>query len=153
MRKTRLKWCVRGCLLLMLMALPKGVGAAEDRQAMLYVEMKDGSVRKFQITQDYPIVNPSFVRDGDVKIPNLSIVYFEERERKTTINSSDISRIYTGFETTGIVSRKADEETLSEKVYSLDGRYVGNDSRALEGQPKGVYVVKKGTNYKKIVKP
>jgi len=133
MDKTKLYSGVRWCLLLMLLVLPLSVWAQEDQQAMVYIEKVDGSVVKVPITPGYPVLDHAYDRKGGTVTP--------------------IKRIYTGFETTGIVSRKAEADHFSEKVYTLSGRYVGNDSKRLEGQPKGVYIVKRGEKYIKIVRP
>lgn len=140
-------------LWLMLVLLPVGAWAQDDSQAMLYVEMKDGTVEKFPIVKDYPRMSMSYPREYGVVTPKVDITYFDGYEQNRPINSSDIKRMYTGFEATGISVIKADVDTNSEKVYTLGGRYVGRDSRSLETQPKGVYIVKKGVKYQKVVKP
>ena len=145
MNKRRFRLSVGWCLLLILLLLPVNVRAEGDAQAMLYIERTDGGIFKFPITPGYPQLKYAFNA--------LVITYLDPTETSRKIPQSDIKRIYTGFEATGIVTRTADADTFSEKVYSLSGRYVGNDSRAMDGQPKGVYLVKKGVNYKKIVKP
>ena len=140
--KKRLLW-------LMLAMLPVGTWAQDDSQAMMYVEKTDGTVEKFPIVEDYPQMSMSYPNEYGVATPTLIITYFDEYEQNRSIKSSNIKRIYTGFEATGISVIKADVDTDSEKVYTLGGRYV----RSLENQPKGVYIVKKGVKYQKVVKP
>ena len=140
--KKRLLW-------LMLALLPVGSWAKDDSQAMMYVEKTDGTVEKFSIVGDYPRMSMSYPREYGVITPTLNITYFEGYEQDRLIKSSNIKRIYTGFEATGISVIKADVDTDSEKMYTLGGRYV----RSLESQPKGVYIVKKGVKYQKVVKP
>ena len=139
------KWL---CAWLLLALLPRGVWAQDNSQAMLYVEKTDGSVVKFPIIKDYPrlVLNPW----GKVA---LDVTYFDQYEQTLSLITSEIKRMYTGFETTGITEMRSDVDAFSENVYSLSGRLVGRDRRALESQPKGVYVVKKGHQYQKIVKP
>ena len=151
MAKSTFHFCVRWCLLLMLAVLPVSVWAQDDSQALVYIEKTDGSVVKVPITEGYPLMEHLYDRQGSVVIPILVVTsgYGEG----FSIRQSEIKRIYTGFESTGIVSRKAETDPFSEKVYSLGGRYVGNDSKRLDGQPKGVYIVKKGEKYIKIVRP
>ena len=120
-------------------------------QALLYIEKTDGTVVKVPITPGYPLLQHMFVWEGEDRIPALSVTCSEAES--FTIRQSEVKRIYTGFETTGIVLRKAETDHLIEKVYSLDGRFVGNDSKSLKGQPKGVYIVKKGEKYIIIVRP
>lgn len=140
--KKRLLW-------LMLAMLPVGTWAQDDSQAMMYVEKTDGTVEKFTIVEDYPQMSMSYPNEYGVATPTLIITYFDDYEQNRSIKSSNIKRIYTGFEATGISVIKADVDTGSEKVYTLGGRYV----RSLENQPKGVYIVKKGVKYQKVVKP
>ena len=144
--KQRLLW-------LMLALLPVGAWAEDDSQAMLYVEKTDGTVEKFPIVGDYPRMSMSYPRVYGAITPTLDITYFEGNEQNRHINSSTIKRMYTGFETTGISVIRAHLDTEPEKVYTLGGRYVGHDSRSLESQPQGVYIVKKGVKYQKVVKP
>ena len=151
MGKTRLYSGVRWCLLLMLMVLPVSVWAQDDLQALVYIEKTDGTVVKVPITQGYPLLQHLYDRQGDVVVPILVVT--PGNGNGFSIRQSEIKRLYTGFESTGIVSRKAEADHFSEKVYSLDGRYVGNDRKRLDGQPKGVYIVKKGEKYIKIVRP
>ena len=136
---------------LLLAFLPIGVWAQDEMQALLYIEKTDGTVVKVPITPGYPLLQNLPVWEGEEMIPSLFVTSNEAEH--FTIRNSEVKRIYTGFETTGIVFRKAETDHLIEKVYSLDGRYVGNDSKRLEGQPKGVYIVKKGEKYIKIVRP
>ena len=140
--KKRLLW-------LMLALLPVGTWAQDDSLAMMYVEKTDGTVEKFPIVEDYPQMSMSYPNEYGVVTPTLIITYFDDYEQNRSIKSSNIKRIYTGFEATGISLIKADVDTDSEKVYTLGGRYV----RSLESQPKGVYIVKKGVKYQKVVKP
>lgn len=151
MDKTKLYSGVRWCLLLMLLVLPLSVWAQEDQQAMVYIEKVDGSVVKVPITPGYPVLDHAYDRKGGTVTPIL--VVGGDKVELYRFKQSEIKRIYTGFETTGIVSRKAEADHFSEKVYTLSGRYVGNDSKRLEGQPKGVYIVKRGEKYIKIVRP
>lgn len=144
--KQRLLW-------LMLALLPVGAWAEDDSQAMLYVEKTDGKVEKFPIVGDYPQMSMTYSGGYGSITTTLFITYFEGYERVRQIDSSTIKRMYTGFEATGISVIKTDLDTDLEKVYTLGGRYVGRDSRNLESQPKGVYIVKKGVKYQKIVKP
>lgn len=144
--KQRLLW-------LMLALLPVGIWAQDNSQAMLYVEKRDGTVEKFPIVGDYPKMSMSYPREYGLITPKLDITYFDGYEQDRHINSSDIKRMYTGFEAAGISVIMDDLDTDSEKVYTLGGRYVGRDSRRLESQPKGVYIVKKGVKYQKVVKP
>ena len=150
MDKTKLYSGVRWCLLLMLMVLPLSVWAQDNSQAFVYIEKTDGTVVKVPITPGYPLMQHLY---DNKLVPVLTVTYYDQRERSVNIKQSEIKRLYTGFESTGIVSRNAEADHLSEKVYSLSGRYVGNDSKRLEGQPKGVYIVKKGEKYIKIVRP
>lgn len=140
--KKRLLW-------LMLALLPVGTWAQDDSLAMMYVEKTDGTVEKFPIVKDYPQMSMSYPNEYGVVTPTLIITYFDDYEQNRSIKSSNIKRIYTGFEATGISLIKADVDSDSEKVYTLGGRYV----RSLENQPKGVYIVKKGVKYQKVVKP
>lgn len=153
MGKTTLLYSVRWCMLLMLMVLPVSVWAQDDSQALVYIEKIDGTVVKVPITPGYPLMQHLYDYDQGVRVSVLTVTYFDQYERSMNIKQSEIMRLYTGFESTGIVSRKAEADHLSEKVYSLNGRYVGNDSKSLEGQPKGVYIVKKGEKYQKVVRP
>ena len=150
MGKTKFYLGVRWCLLLMLMVLPVSVWAQDDSQAFVYIEKTDGTVVKVPITPGYPLMQHLY---DNKLVPVLTVTYYDQSEKTVNIKQSEIKRLYTGFESTGIVSRRAEADHLSEKVYSLSGRYVGNDSKRLEGQPKGVYIIKKGTNHIKIVKP
>ena len=150
MGKTKFYLGVRWCLLLMLMVLPVSVWAQDDSQAFVYIEKTDGTVVKVPITPGYPLMQHLY---DNKLVPVLTVTYYDQSEKTVNIKQSEIKRLYTGFESTGIVSRKAEADHLSEKVYSLSGRYVGNDSKRLEGQPKGVYIVKKGEKYIKVVRP
>lgn len=150
MGKTKFYLGVRWCLLLMLMVLPVSVWAQDDSQAFVYIEKTDGTVVKVPITPGYPLMQHLY---DNKLVPVLTVTYYDQSEKTVNIKQSEIKRLYTGFESTGIVSRKAEADHLSEKVYSLNGRYVGNDSKRLEGQPKGVYIVKKGEKYIKVVRP
>ena len=150
MGKTKFYLGVRWCLLLMLVMLPVSVWAQDDSQAFVYIEKTDGTVVKVPITPGYPLMQHLY---DNKLVPVLTVTYYDQSEKTVNIKQSEIKRLYTGFESTGIVSRKAEADHLSEKVYSLSGRYVGNDSKRLEGQPKGVYIVKKGEKYIKIVRP
>lgn len=141
----------RLCLWLLLALLPVGAWAQDDLQALVYIEKTDGSIVKVPITPGYPILHHLYDLEGDVIIPVL--VVETDKGEIHRIRQSEVKRLYSGFESTGIVSRKAEADHLSEKVYSLSGRYVGNDRNSLEGQPKGVYIVKKGDKYQKVVKP
>ena len=140
--KKRLLW-------LMLAMLPVGTWAQDDSLAMMYVEKTDGTVEKFPIVEDYPQMSMSYPNEYGVVTPTLIITYFDDYEQNRSIKSSNIKRIYTRFEATGISVIKADVDSDSEKAYTLGGRYV----RSLESQPKGVYIVKKGVKYQKVVKP
>ena len=152
MKKKTLKSDAKRLWLWLLLAfLPVGAWAQDDMQALLYIEKTDGTVVKVPITPGYPLLQHMFVWEGEDRIPALSVTCSEAES--FTIRQSEVKRIYTGFEATGIVVRKAETDHLIEKVYSLDGRFVGNDSKHLEGQPKGVYIVKKGEKYIKIVRP
>lgn len=150
MGKTKFYLGVRWCLLLMLMVLPVSVWAQDDSQAFVYIEKTDGTVVKVPITPGYPLMQHLY---DNKLVPVLTVTYYDQSEKTVNIKQSEIKRLYTGFESTGIVSRKAEADHLSEKVYSLSGRYVGNDSKRLDGQPKGVYIVKKGEKYIKVVRP
>lgn len=150
MGKTKFYLGVRWCLLLMLMVLPVSVWAQDDSQAFVYIEKTDGTVVKVPITPGYPLMQHLY---DNKLVPVLTVTYYDQSEKTVNIKQSEIKRLYTGFESTGIVSRRAEADHLSEKVYSLSGRYVGNDSKRLEGQPKGVYIVKKGEKYIKVVRP
>lgn len=150
MGKTKLLYSVRWCMLLMLMVLPVSVWSQEDQQAMVYIEKIDGTVVKVPIVSDYPRLHHLYEFRGNLTFPILLI---ESNEGEIKIRQSEIRRLYAGFEATGIVSKKVETDLFSEKVYTLSGRYVGNDSKRLEGQPKGVYIVKKGEKYIKIVRP
>lgn len=150
MGKTKFYLGVRWCLLLMLVMLPVSVWAQDDSQAFVYIEKTDGTVVKVPITPGYPLMQHLY---DNKLVPVLTVTYYDQSEKTVNIKQSEIKRLYTGFESTGIVSRKAEADHLSEKVYSLNGRYVGNDSKRLEGQPKGVYIVKKGEKYIKVVRP
>lgn len=150
MGKTKFYLGVRWCLLLMLVVLPVSVWAQDDSQAFVYIEKTDGTVVKVPITPGYPLMQHLY---DNKLVPVLTVTYYDQSEKTVNIKQSEIKRLYTGFESTGIVSRKAEADHLSEKVYSLSGRYVGNDSKRLEGQPKGVYIVKKGEKYIKVVRP
>ena len=137
-------------LLLLLTLLPGRVSAEEGSQAMLYIEWVYGDPIKVPITPGYPILTHG-VEYGSVGM--LYVTYKDPEEKSLRFQQSDIIRLYTGYEATGIVATSADTGLSSVKVYSLSGRYVGSDSHAMEGQPKGVYIIKKGTNHIKIVKP
>ena len=150
MGKTKFYLGVRWCLLLMLVMLPVSVWAQDDSQAFVYIEKTDGTVVKVPITPGYPLMQHLY---DNKLVPVLTVTYYDQSEKTVNIKQSEIKRLYTGFESTGIVSRKAEADHLSEKVYSLSGRYVGNDSKRLDGQPKGVYIVKKGEKYIKVVRP
>ena len=138
-------------LWLLLMMLPVGAWAQDDLQALVYIEKTNGSIVKVPITPGYPVLHHLYNLEGDTLIPVL--VVETEKGEVHRIRQSEIKRLYSGFEATGIVSKNVDADHLSEKVYSLSGRYVGNDRNSLEGQPKGVYIVKKGGKYQKVVKP
>lgn len=148
MGKTKFYLGVRWCLLLMLVVLPVSVWAQDDSQALVYIEKTDGTVVKVPITPGYPLMQHLY--DSHM-VPILVVTYNNGQRLK--INQSEIKRFYTGFESTGIVSREAETDQFSEKVYSLSGRYVGNGRNSLVGQPKGVYIVKKGEKYQKVVRP
>jgi len=135
-------------LWLLLALLPVGTWAQDDSQAMLYFEKTDGSVVKVPIVKNYPRMKLDRW-DGVA----LDVVYFDQYEQTFSIKTSEIKRMYTGFEATGIMEMKADVDAFPEKVYSLSGRLVGHGHDMLESQPKGVYIVKKGVKYQKVVKP
>ena len=148
MGKTTLFYSVRWCMLLMLIVLPVSIWAQDASQAQVYIEKTDGSVVNIPITQGYPLMQHLY--DSHM-VPILVVTYNNGQRLK--IKQSEIKRFYTGFESTGIVSREAETDQFSEKVYSLSGRYVGNGRNSLVGQPKGVYIVKKGEKYQKVVRP
>ena len=152
MGKTNLYRSVRRWLLLLLL-LPVSICAKEVSQAMLYIEKTDGSVVKIPIVAGYPILRHSLSYDNDVIVPYLDITYKEGSERNMYILQSEIKRLYTGFEASGVEVMQMDEGVQPEQVYTLGGRYIGTGSQVLQGQPKGVYVVKKGNKYVKIVRP
>ena len=150
MNRKRFFMSVGWSLLLLMTLMPVKAWAEDNSQAMLYIEKTNGEVVKVPITKGYPQLKHEVGYD---MIPVLNVVYKDKDIRSMKIHQSDIKRLYTAFEATGIVTREMDTDNSSEKVYSLSGRIVGSDSRNLNGQPKGVYIIKKGTNHKKIVKP
>lgn len=153
MSKSKIVIRISCCLLLMLLLPPERIYAQNNSQAVLNIEKTDGSVVKIPITQGYPLLKHSYRNNKNKMIPALEVVYGKGSSDSYSIDQSEIKRFYTTFEATGIVEKKTDAESLTEKVYTLDGKAVGNGSRTLEGQPQGLYIVKKGANYKKIVKP
>ena len=144
--KKRLLW-------LMLALLPVGTWAQDDSQAMMYVEKTDGTVVKVPIIENYPRMNLAYNYSDVVRKPYLEITCSDNADDKFRIRTSEIKRLYTGFEATGIKELRADVEAFTEKVYTLSGRLVSNDSRTLDLQPKGVYIVKKNGKYQKVVRP
>ena len=150
MGKTNFYRSVRRWLLLFLL-LPVSICAKDVSQAMLYIEKTDGSVMKIPIVTGYPVLRLSYSYDNDVITAYLDITYQDGSVR--TILQSEIKRFYTGFEASGVEVMQMDEGVEPEQVYTLGGRFVGTGSHVLQGQPKGVYVVKKGAKYVKIVRP
>lgn len=140
-------------LLLLLWLLPAGVWAQDKSQAMLYVEKTNGEVVPVPITEGYPQLSLGWDYSGPEVKPGLQITRSKRSGDYITIRSSEIRRLYTGFEATGIREIRSGIDTLSEGVYTLNGTYVGSDSRALDNQPKGVYIIKKNGKYQKVVRP
>ena len=144
--KQRLLW-------LMLALLPVGAWAEDDSQAMLYVEKTDGTVVKVPIIENYPRMRLTYNYSEVVRKPFLEITCSDNANDNFRIKTSEIKRLYTGFEATGIKELRADVDVSTEKVFTLSGRLVSNDSRTLDLQPKGVYIVKKNGKYQKVVRP
>ena len=140
-------------LLLLLCLLPAGAWAQDNLQAMLYVEKTNGEVVPVPITEGYPRINLGWDSSGPETKRGLQITRSEKEGDYIIIRASEVSRLYTGFEATGIREIRSGIDTLSEGVYTLNGTYVGSDSRALESQPKGVYIIKKNDKYQKVVRP
>ena len=139
---------IRRCLALgfMLSGMCTLLHAQGKQQGTLYIEKRDGTTIKLPITPGYPQLNSK--EEG---------AYLEIQKNETEVEymtSADILRIYATLETSGIASLTTEEDGMQPAtVYAIDGTQVGTDSQNLEQLPKGIYIIKKGKQSTKYVRP
>ena len=86
------------------------------------------------VTRDTKTVE---LRQGD----EIRLDFYTQKNMRCRTDYIDIKA-----NTTGISNLTADNDTDAKRIYSIDGRYIGNDMRCLT---KGIYII----NKRKVVIP
>jgi hypothetical protein len=141
-------------LIVSVLLLATFVTNSADNNWYLCIELNDGSVEEFLISDDYPRLSYEnkrwYISGDDYETHRTLIVVLANGETKE-LECGGIRRFYVQSVDTGVADMVFDSPVAAMDVYSSNGQLVRSGTTTLEGLPKGVYVIKQKENSFKYI--
>lgn len=141
-------------LIVSVLLLSTFVTNSADNSWYLCIELNDGSVEEFLISDDYPRLSYEnkrwYISGDDYETHRTLIVVLANGETKE-LECGGIRRFYVQSVDTGVADMVFDSPVAAMDVYSSNGQLVRSGTTTLEGLPKGVYVIKQKENSFKYI--
>lgn len=141
-------------LIVSVLLLATFVTNSADNNWYLCIELNDGSVEEFLISDDYPRLSYEnkrwYISGDDYETHRTLIVVLANGETKE-LECGGILRFYVQSVDTGVADMVFDSPVAAMDVYSSNGQLVRSGTTTLEGLPKGVYVIKQKENSFKYI--